>query len=76
MASHFLLALIRTGSSTGRGTRAAAWFQDYVEDSGDSDIRSVVLDGGLKAWIQGGDAYTSLMSEFDLASVNNGIGSG
>ncbi|KAL2009691.1 hypothetical protein VTN00DRAFT_5498 [Thermoascus crustaceus] len=53
------------GSSRGRGTRAAGWFADYLEDKQDSSLKSLVLEGGIKGWASAGAEYTALMDEYD-----------
>ena len=57
------------GSSRGRGTRAAAWFRDYVRQQkrGDANgvIRSAILEGGIKGWAKAGEEFTALMQEYD-----------
>ncbi|EMD64594.1 hypothetical protein GGP41_003120 [Bipolaris sorokiniana] len=35
-------------SSKGRGTRAASWFADYIEDQKDEQMQSLVLVEGIK----------------------------
>ncbi|KAJ5486052.1 hypothetical protein N7530_000352 [Penicillium desertorum] len=55
------------GSSAGRGTRAAGWFADYLEDQQDTEIKSLVLSGGIKGWAAAGPEYTSLMTEYDAS---------
>ncbi|EON68279.1 hypothetical protein W97_07537 [Coniosporium apollinis CBS 100218] len=52
------------GSSRGRGNRAAAWFDDYIDDRGDSDMRSVVLVDGIKGWASAGRDCVELMDEY------------
>lgn len=54
-----------TGSSAGRGTRAAGWFADYLADKEDANIKSLVLTGGIKGWAAAGEEYTSLMDGYD-----------
>ncbi|GFF24010.1 hypothetical protein IFM46972_00889 [Aspergillus udagawae] len=53
------------GSSAGRGTRAANWFADYLEDRKDNSIESLVLQGGIKGWVGAGEEYRELMEGFD-----------
>ena len=60
-----------SGSSQGRGPRAAGWFADHIEDQQKSDqadanatITSLVLDGGVKGWVAGGDDFTTLMDGY------------
>ncbi|KAJ6180602.1 hypothetical protein N7519_011063 [Penicillium mononematosum] len=55
------------GSSAGRGTRAAGWFADYLEDQQDTEVKSLVLSGGIKGWAAAGPEYTSLMTEYDAS---------
>lgn len=40
------------GSSQGRGSRAASWAQEYIEDNGVAGIRSYALEGGIKGWVK------------------------
>ncbi|EGX46912.1 hypothetical protein AOL_s00097g338 [Orbilia oligospora ATCC 24927] len=49
------------GSSGGRGTRAAGWFADHIDDKGDTEMKSVILEGGIKGWVKGGNEYTETM---------------
>ncbi|KAG9765517.1 hypothetical protein D6D19_09703 [Aureobasidium pullulans] len=55
------------GSSRGRGTRAAAWFADYLNDCHDDRelMESVVLLEGIKGWTGAGDEYIAKMQEYD-----------
>ncbi|CAI7663561.1 unnamed protein product [Penicillium bialowiezense] len=55
------------GSSTGRGTRCAAWFADYLEEKKDTKIKSLILTGGIKGWAAAGEEFTSLMDGYDAA---------
>ncbi|CAG7941794.1 unnamed protein product [Penicillium nalgiovense] len=54
-----------TGSSRGRGVRAANWFAEYVEGQKDMIMKSLVLEGGIKGWATAGKDYTQLMDEYD-----------
>ncbi|KAJ5840750.1 uncharacterized protein N7525_005938 [Penicillium rubens] len=54
-----------TGSSRGRGVRAANWFAEYLEEQRDMTIKSLVLEGGIKGWATAGKDYTQLMDEYD-----------
>jgi arsenical-resistance protein 2 len=58
-----MIALISgvAGSSRGRGTRAAGWFDDLIADKGDTRMRSLTLEGGIKAWATGGEEYQKYM---------------
>ncbi|KAK6506231.1 hypothetical protein TWF506_011151 [Arthrobotrys conoides] len=49
------------GSSSGRGTRAAGWFADHIDDKGDTEMKSVILEGGIKGWVKSGTEYTETM---------------
>ncbi|KAI9879094.1 MAG: hypothetical protein M1830_009613 [Pleopsidium flavum] len=52
------------GSSRGRGTRAAGWFEDYILDRGNEQLGSYILAEGIAGWAAAGDEYTSLMDEY------------
>jgi arsenical-resistance protein 2 len=58
---------LRLGSSAGRGTRAAGWFLDHLEDQNDTEVKSLVLSGGIKGWVAAGPEYTSLMNGYDAS---------
>ncbi|KXJ86163.1 Rhodanese-like domain-containing protein [Microdochium bolleyi] len=58
------------GSSTGRGTRAAGWFQDHIDSQGGEQMRSVILKGGIKGWVAGGTEFTEEMDGFDEGAWN------
>ena len=63
---HFASPLtISKGSSRGRGSRAAGWFQDLLIEKGDNDVASLVLVEGIAGWARGGAEYTKLMDEYD-----------
>ncbi|RDW87695.1 hypothetical protein BP5796_03389 [Coleophoma crateriformis] len=55
------------GSSSGRGPRCAAWFQDYIDDIAKfnkrTDIKVLVLKGGIKGWVK--DFEGALMDGFE-----------
>ncbi|KIW52557.1 hypothetical protein PV05_08187 [Exophiala xenobiotica] len=53
------------GSSRGRGTRAAGWFQDLLDDTKTEGIQSAILLDGVKGWVRAGEEYTSLMDGYD-----------
>ncbi|KAK5940497.1 hypothetical protein PMZ80_006913 [Knufia obscura] len=42
------------GSSRGRGPRSAGWFQDALDQHGIEDIKSYILEGGIKGWVKQG----------------------
>lgn len=48
---------LHSGSSRGRGSRAAAWFRDYLQEQGKTHIRSVILEGGFKGWMASGEDF-------------------
>lgn len=52
------------GSSAGRGTRAACWFNDYIQEQGDTTMQSVILKGGIKGWATAGEDYTAFMDAY------------
>ena len=69
---HFIMHVLRCcsccsalGSSRGRGTRAAGWFQDLLDDEHVTDIKSTVLLDGVAGWARAGDEYTQLMQDYD-----------
>ena len=53
------------GSSRGRGSRAAGWFQDLLTEKGDHDVASLFLVEGIAGWAKGGAEYTKLIDEYD-----------
>lgn len=66
----FRIGLIRSianaGSSRGRGTRAAGWFDDLIADKGDEKrMQSLILEGGIKAWATAGAEYQEFMVGFE-----------
>lgn len=64
------LLLTPSGSSNGRGPRCAGWFADYLDDQGikEDEVRSVVLEGGIKGWVKGGKPYIEYMDGYDAKS--------
>ncbi|KAL7942071.1 Rhodanese-like domain-containing protein [Trichoderma barbatum] len=54
-------------SSRGRGTRAACWFGDYLEEKGDESIQSLILFEGVKGWAKGGAEYIDWIDGYDKA---------
>lgn len=42
------------GSSSGRGPRCAAWFQDCLNQNGVKAMQAYVLEGGIKGWVRQG----------------------
>ncbi|KAJ5777903.1 hypothetical protein N7520_001149 [Penicillium odoratum] len=55
------------GSSRGRGTRAAAWFAEYLEGQNNREMDSVVLEGGIKGWVAAGEDYIRCMDGYDAS---------
>ena len=53
------------GSSRGRGSRAAGWFSDYIQDQNDTKMESFALEGGIKGWATAGEEYVKKMTEYD-----------
>ncbi|KAH7920771.1 NAD(P)-binding protein [Leucogyrophana mollusca] len=39
-------------SSGGRGPRCAAWYQDYLDEHGNTGSKALVMTGGIKAWLE------------------------
>ncbi|KAI0487131.1 Rhodanese-like domain-containing protein [Xylaria cf. heliscus] len=52
------------GSSAGRGTRAAAWFNDHIREQGDQQMQSVILRGGIKGWATAGEDFVNFMDGY------------
>ncbi|KAI1359577.1 Rhodanese-like domain-containing protein [Xylaria arbuscula] len=52
------------GSSRGRGTRAAAWFSDHIQEQGDENMKSVILTGGIKGWANAGAEFVDFMDGY------------
>ncbi|KAK0749856.1 arsenate reductase [Schizothecium vesticola] len=55
------------GSSKGRGTRAAGWFGDHLDERRDEEMESLILEGGIKGWAKAGDRFVEMMDEYDEA---------
>lgn len=53
-----------SGSSRGRGSRAAGWFDDFIEDQNDPHMKSLTLMDGIKGWRDAGEEYIQLMDEY------------
>ncbi|KAM0443736.1 hypothetical protein ACHAPV_009219 [Trichoderma viride] len=54
-------------SSRGRGSRAAGWFRDYIDECGDNDMESLILFEGIKGWATAGSAFVNWMNGYDAA---------
>ncbi|RYP09702.1 hypothetical protein DL764_001128 [Monosporascus ibericus] len=59
-------------SSRGRGNRAAGWFADYIVDQDDSEMRSVILQGGINGWVAAGEEYIQWMDGYDATKWSQG----
>lgn len=59
-----------TGSSRGRGSRAAAWMQDYINKQGGSSLKSYALEGGIKGWVETGGKLLGLMDGYEQSVWN------
>ncbi|KAK5069362.1 hypothetical protein LTR51_008612 [Lithohypha guttulata] len=46
------------GSSQHRGSRAAGWFDDLIQDRQVANVRSFILRDGVGGWARAGDEYT------------------
>jgi arsenical-resistance protein 2 len=53
------------GSSRGRGTRAAGWFDDLIKRKDNRDVKSVILLEGIAGWATAGSEYVGLMDGFE-----------
>lgn len=54
-----------SSSEGGRARRCAAWFLEHVREvAGDEDMQVMVLEGGVKGWVRGGERFTGLMDGF------------
>nr|KAK5432350.1 hypothetical protein LTR18_011139 [Exophiala xenobiotica] len=69
---HMVLRLVRLGSSRGRGTRAAGWFQDFLDDTKTEGILSAILLDGIGGWARACNEYTCLMDEYDSKHWSEG----
>ncbi|KAH8787559.1 arsenate reductase [Hyaloscypha sp. PMI_1271] len=56
------------GSSRGRGSRAAGWFSDYIQDQNDTKMKSYALEGGIKGWVTAGEEFIRMMDEYDASA--------
>ena len=56
------------GSSRGRGTRAAGWFDDLIAEKKDGRMKSVTLEEGIKGWALAGEKYQKYMVGLDKAA--------
>jgi len=65
LSSRTTLAKHRSGSSRGRGTRAAGWFADYLKENNEQSMESFILEGGIKGWVAGGKQFWELMDGYE-----------
>ncbi|ORY54700.1 Rhodanese-like domain-containing protein [Pseudomassariella vexata] len=56
------------GSSRGRGTRAAGWLTDHIENQGDTTMESLVLLDGVRGWAAGGPEFVKFMEGYDQSA--------
>ena len=63
-----------TGSSRGRGTRAAGWFDDYIQKQKNPHMKSLTLAEGIKGWSGAGKEYTDLMDGYEERVWREGKG--
>ncbi|KAG4267537.1 major facilitator superfamily transporter [Fusarium proliferatum] len=54
-------------SSRGRGSRAAGWFKDHLDEQGDKHMESVILFEGITGWAKAGGEFVEWMDEKGLA---------
>jgi arsenical-resistance protein 2 len=54
-----------SGSSRGRGTRAAGWFEDLIKEKGHESMKSLVLLEGIAGWATAGTEYANMIDGFD-----------
>ncbi|PNP40585.1 hypothetical protein TGAMA5MH_07582 [Trichoderma gamsii] len=52
-------------SSRGRGSRAALWFKDYIDDQGDSNMESLILFEGIKGWATAGSEFVQWIDGYN-----------
>lgn len=52
-------------SSGGRGQRCSGWFADYLAEKGETEMQSLTLEGGIKAWVKSGEEYIQHMDGYD-----------
>ncbi|KAK4186198.1 Rhodanese-like domain-containing protein [Podospora australis] len=58
-------AIFYCGSSRGRGSRATSWLADHIAKEGDTEMKSLALEGGIKGWAASGPEYVEWMDEYD-----------
>lgn len=74
------IIISNTGSSKGRGARAAGWLQDYVnkqaEEQGkkEPEVKSYALEGGIRGWANAGPEFVELIEGYDEQYWKSGGG--
>ncbi|EGS18384.1 rhodanese-like domain-containing protein [Thermochaetoides thermophila DSM 1495] len=58
-------AIFYCGSSSGRGPRSAAWLADHISRVGDTTMESLILEGGIKGWVNAGPEYVEWMDGYN-----------
>ncbi|RGP78886.1 oxidoreductase [Fusarium longipes] len=58
-------------SSRGRGSRAAGWFKDYLDEQGDSCMGSAILFEGVTGWAKAGGEFIKWMDGYDATVWDN-----
>jgi arsenical-resistance protein 2 len=53
------------GSSRGRGTRAAGWFDDLIKEKGHESMKSLVLLEGITGWASAGTEYVDMIDGYE-----------
>lgn len=59
---NIILFSLYLGPPGGRGMRAASWFVGYIVEQGETSMKSLTLEGGIKGWAMAGSEHTELMS--------------
>ncbi|KAJ6258601.1 hypothetical protein Dda_6648 [Drechslerella dactyloides] len=53
------------GSSGGRGTRSSLWFQEYLDSKNETEMKSMIMVGGIKGWAVAGSEYVHSLTMKD-----------
>lgn len=61
----FRILIFDLGSSQGRGSRAAAWFEDHLDSIGDKSMQSFIMAGGIKGWVGAGEDYINFVDGYE-----------
>ncbi|KAI1335031.1 Rhodanese-like domain-containing protein [Xylariaceae sp. FL0016] len=54
-------------SSRGRGTKAAILLNEYLNDQKDTEMESIILEGGIRGWATAGPKFSDWMEEYDAS---------